>query len=294
MFKLFSKKSESVAALAVQTAVPSQRKYSSDIEEIHHEFEIAGERLLEEALSIVKQTQSVNEEKINRLRNIGFKNVKEVSEGNAVIQKKKMNEELANLIQYYQRAYPLNKFITEDQVKIICEKYSLVCGDLSRYKGFVPDEKLKQIENFKLKDRDVEKYKMMATSSNTFLGHIGDNDLTKYGKDYLDRQRNGSFNYFYITAGNGTHNHLDRLITKECESKFDGQTFVRADLVPNDLQICAPLKDMDTTGLKLSGHRLIKHVPDPIVLQPVRGGFLILALWGPEASDPIVVNNINN
>lgn len=288
MFNIFSKK----PAAPVATAAPS-RKYSSDIEEIHHEFEIAGERLLEEALTIVRETQSVaNEEKINRLRNIGFKNVKEVSEGNAVIQKKKMNEELANLIQYYQRTYPLNKFITEDQVKTICEKYSLVCGDISRYRGFVPDEKLKQIENFKLKEKDIEKYKMLVTDGK-FLGYIGDNDLTKYGKDYLDRNRNGSFNYFYITAGNGTHNHLDRLITKECESKFAGP-FVRADLVPNDLQICAPLKDMDTTGMKLSGHRLIKHIPDPIVIQPVRGGYLILALWGPEASDPIVVNNINN
>jgi len=62
------------------------------------------------------------------------------------------------------------------------------------------------------------------------------------------------------------------------------------------LQICAPIKDMDTSGLEIiDGYKLIKkYIPDPVVLQPVRGGYLILTAWGDEASDPIVVNEINN
>ena len=51
---------------------------------------------------------------------------------------------------------------------------------------------------------------------------------------------------------------------------------------------------MDTTGMKLYGHLLRKHIPDPVVLQPVKGGYLIITAWGDEASDEIVVNQKMN
>lgn len=45
-------------------------------------------------------------------------------------------------------------------------------------------------------------------------------------------------------------------------------------------------------GLRLQGFELIKD--DPIVLQPVKGGYLIVTAWGLEAADENVVNEINN
>jgi ABC-type molybdate transport system permease subunit len=50
---------------------------------------------------------------------------------------------------------------------------------------------------------------------------------------------------------------------------------------------------MDITGLELTeGYKLTKKfIPDPVVLQPVRGGFLLVTVWGDEASDELVVNN---
>ena len=39
---------------------------------------------------------------------------------------------------------------------------------------------------------------------------------------------------------------------------------------------------------------ILEHVPDPIVLQPVNHGYLILSAWGDEASDEIIVNEILN
>lgn len=60
-----------------------------------------------------------------------------------------------------------------------------------------------------------------------------------------------------------------------------------------DFWICAPAKDIDTEGLTLVGHTLIQ-VDDPVVLHPVEGGFLIVAAWGPEASDESVVNEKMN
>ena len=63
-------------------------------------------------------------------------------------------------------------------------------------------------------------------------------------------------------------------------------------LIDFNLQICAPVKDMDSTGLEVAeGYKLQKkHIPDPVVLQPVKNGYLILTAWGDEASDELVVN----
>ena len=62
------------------------------------------------------------------------------------------------------------------------------------------------------------------------------------------------------------------------------------------LKICAPVKDMDISGLELTeGYKLQKkHIPDPVVLQPVKGGYLCLAKWGQEANDPILANELDN
>ena len=71
------------------------------------------------------------------------------------------------------------------------------------------------------------------------------------------------------------------------------------DIIENQsLLICAPPKDMDLKGLHKIGaiftSLVTVTVPDPVVLHPCKGGYLIIAAWGDEASDEIVVNNINN
>ena len=60
------------------------------------------------------------------------------------------------------------------------------------------------------------------------------------------------------------------------------------------MQICAPLKDMEVkSNQKVKGYKIM-DIPDPVVLQPVRGGYLIVCAWGDEASDEIVVNQQMN
>jgi hypothetical protein len=43
---------------------------------------------------------------------------------------------------------------------------------------------------------------------------------------------------------------------------------------------------------RIEGGRIVKD--DPIVLQPVDGGYLVVTAWGDEASDPLVVNANRN
>jgi len=65
------------------------------------------------------------------------------------------------------------------------------------------------------------------------------------------------------------------------------------------LEIAAPLKDFDTSGMEVNDFKLSKiEVPDPVVLHPVmfKGvkHYLIVTCWGLEATDELVVNQRNN
>lgn len=58
------------------------------------------------------------------------------------------------------------------------------------------------------------------------------------------------------------------------------------------MSICAPKTMMNMEGQKVVGNEIVPK--DPIVLHPVKGGFLIVAVWGNESNDEIVVNNKMN
>jgi len=61
------------------------------------------------------------------------------------------------------------------------------------------------------------------------------------------------------------------------------------------MMICAPLSDMDMGRMRLSadGYTL-QSIPDPIVLQPVIGGYFIVTKWGIEAEDKDLTNEKMN
>src|SRR5512133_2648184 len=92
-------------------------QYSEAITMVHDEFNSAGEKLYQEALKIINSTKLLNEEKVKRLKALGFTASKEVVEAEKVLSERRMNEETVKRIEYYRTKYPLNKFITEDQIK---------------------------------------------------------------------------------------------------------------------------------------------------------------------------------
>lgn len=238
----------------------SSKIYSKEVLAIHHDFNSAAENLVIEAQSIINESLKKDISKISRLESLGFKQVAQVIELKPLQQKANLSKEQLESLAYYQREYPLNKFITEEQVKIICYNYNLVCGDVSRFKGFVPEKNLKDIEKFKIKDKDSLKRICSISTHTGRTMEIGD-----------------------IVDDGGLNNRRYSSIYKLGE-------------ITESLKICAPVKDMDITGLELTeGYKLTKkHIPDPVVLQPVKNGYLILTAWGDEASDELVVNQINN
>jgi hypothetical protein len=63
------------------------------------------------------------------------------------------------------------------------------------------------------------------------------------------------------------------------------------DIFSTKLSIVAPQTDMNQPHSR----REVHSIPDPIVLEPVKGGFYrIITAWGPEAKDPAVIPSYEN
>ncbi len=286
-------------------------RYSSDIEMIHHEFEVASDKLLEEVNNIIQEADSKNVDKVKRLQALGFTLSSEVRSIRPLIERAEISKTQADLIMSYKRRYPLNKFITEDQVKIICEKYNLVCGNISRYKGFVPETNLRSIEKFKLLPQDdtspkLGKFYVILNDSSL----IDFDDFSKHNiqitKDLSSLKTELKGTDFSFIGKEGAHGRFRSNIEgwgrcfqfKDIDYSVKPTDISKAlNRNSQQLMICAPLSDMDMTNASYKDRMLkesIIEIPDPVVLKPVKGGYLIVTAWGDEASDPIVVNEINN
>ncbi len=288
MFNPF-KKSES-NDVRREIAIEQAPKKKTVIEEIHETFYSEVDRLLEEA-SIAHSLDTDKEvliEKCKRLKALGFTNTKEVKAAETEIlrldQLKKQNEEkksLTDAINYFSVAYPIYKFITEDSVKKICKKYGLIYGAIDKYIGTVPEKNLKQIETFSVHENDeCHVYRQDYTDWNGSVREVSKKYLTKTEREKMNEGKGNNHHYMMLHY---THNNV---------SEIDMKCL---------LEICAPPKDFDMRGMEVKDFHLKSLPPapiDPVVLKPVIFNatkyYLIITAWGDEASDEMVVNNINN
>lgn len=231
------------------------------IKGIHDEFDTAGEKLLAEAKLILAGNAPTD--KGERLKKLGFNSSASAIQFDKINAERKEKEELATLIEYYQQWYPNNKFITEKVVKSICEKYGLLSAEVRHYKGDVPLKNIAEIEVFKLREDDMQSYNL-----------------------YLQRQ-------FLRAQINMRHrNSLSREFMGGADFEPTTEQLTERVFHAPPLNICAPEKDFDMSYLVKKGYKL--ELPDPIVLQPVKGGFLIVSKWGLEAEDNTLLNQKMN
>ncbi len=159
MFGIFKSKSKNNSVVGEF----KNKTQNQIIDEIHDTFYTEVDKLLSSA-KISNSLDTDKQELINKcekLKALGFTNTKEVKEAEVEIKRlddlKLENESKKSLIEainYFSFKYPMYKFITEDSVKNICEKYNLVYSEINRYIGTVPDLNLKQIEEFKISEED--------------------------------------------------------------------------------------------------------------------------------------------
>jgi len=274
MFKFFSKKESALPQLLVSDLHTKKTGYPKIVEDIHNEFNIAGENLLKEAKDIIANIRIENEGKVDDLKSCGFSSTKEVVHTEAERNKKAKKEELANALEYFNVHYPMYKFITQDMALKICKKYNLVLGDVGQFTGFVPEKNLKQIKRFFENEN-----KLSMQYYEWYRGMFHSRTISKESYDKAKEQEQ-KMNEMMERVGHTIPYH------------------VRYGARKTELKIAAPIKDMKKDGYKLLGKVFVKEVPDPVVLAPVKHGnielYCIVTAWGDEASDEIVVNQTQN
>lgn len=238
------------------------------IDEIHHSFYTAGDKLLAEAQAVIAGTDEGSFAKTDRLKALGFSQAKGVQETEAVKADLSSKKAMQQLLTEYAVKYPTYRFIDEAGIEAICKKYNLVFGNITDYKGFVPEKNLAEIERFPgVKEEDAIDLQRMYYKTG---GWSNKPEVIKYG-DWRPVYRASNDEY-----------RIHMLGSRGMDYEFRNS---------KKILICAPIKDMNMVGKELDGHKVVvKLIPDPVVLVPMKGNlFCILTAWGDEASDPLVV-----
>lgn len=294
------------------------------IAEIHNEFDTAEDRLLCEAENLLKElkipTQTGIEQKAERLHKIGFTN-SEIVKKAAIFKQIRIKEQeklvttqaQAELIRYYKQTYPFQKFLTEQELNRICQKYSLVYAPVDKYLKDVPEKNLKEIENASdAKTQDIEESVCQVYIKNTHrterdaaalaeilkaMGKSKSEFTYKECKELIEkkwRHCGENWNLFGDNPEMFFYVAHEVLQTKSYPYYFETQKIDRSGLF-----IAAPPSHFDLKGLKNKNKYgffsfTITEVKDPIVFRYVRGGIQVLSKWGLEANDEALINEIDN
>jgi hypothetical protein len=155
------------------------------------------------------------------------------------------------------------RFITEEGIKRVCEKYGLLFGNTRRYLGDIPDKNLEDIQTFKkLYKRNLSR----KNSDDLFLSM--ESSLLSAGSVP------SIFNPF---SGSRLREQMDGLATMMRMEEF---------------MIAAPAEMMKHDPDEIKDNHIL--VDDPIVFKKVKGGYLIVTAWGKEAYDPEITNHHHN
>ena len=270
------------------TTVDNKKSVNEIVEQIHTEFHTASDKLVEMATEIISEEEK---NKLAMLNACGFNSVPETVKLKEKELELKLTDGSRGAIAKYRVLYPAHKFISQQAVTAICEKWNLVQGSVDKFKGFVPRKNLQEISSF------LEKHPLSGK-----LFTYGDK-IINLGDNYKIRKEGTYLHIFWCGKGSdpsGREYHFQ--CNPDSPDRFYSHGVINGEyidatrgprLIRTGLQICAPLKDMNTKGMRVRNHKL-EDFPDPVVLYPVAEGFIIITAWGDEASDPEVVNQQMN
>jgi hypothetical protein len=232
------------------------------VQEIHQRTLTSGDACLAEANKILLSANGENLELFEQMKKQGFGNVKEIKEKESEIKLQAEAREKARLISDYKVRYPNKKFISTEEMDKICTDYKLLLGADQHYTGSMPARSMKEIIAFKLHPTDEIHYKgtWRATES---LQH----DKTKGVIEWKEIPKD----QYMRESENGT-----KLVQNNKRTHYISNTDYK--------MVAAPESMFNIEGLVREGNQLKKvvEVDDPVCLQPVRFGYIIVAVWGEE------------
>lgn len=275
------------------------------VEEIHREFNTASDKALASAKEILASIDKEAISKSNRLSRLGFGKSKDVVETKQQLEAEKIASAKAKIITQYHTAFPLYKFISEEDVMAICRKYNLVCGPVSNFIGDVPEKNIKEIEAFMSSTVQASDYISYEIRVGDIDFYSSSSTLERDAMLAAARKMPAKYVHYNVARSYSRYT-MESDFIKYCR-EVANLGYARVSNVDvktrkcTDLLICAPKKDFDLNDLDQSGSYLVSPNdvsftvnPDPVVLQRVVDGFLIVTAWGAEAQDPLVFNQINN
>lgn len=250
--------------------------------EIHGELVLERDIVLEEAHNVVREVTKKSHV-ADRMRALGFTSAKGVDQITHAASRILLEQE-----RNYAEKYPGLKFVPKEAMTKVCFKYDLVIGPLSNYTGDVPEWALEMIE----KNKHLWKKELtpVATARRSNDQLIVDDPvlLTSFrvsfptAADWMVRLSDGDgwINQQWMNQCSG--------LTNWASTRYQQASPV------GELCIAAPRKEMKVgTNQLVVGHEIM-NVRDPIVSLRVDGGFIVLAAWGEEGSDPAILNPLNN
>jgi hypothetical protein len=256
------------------------------IEQIHLEFNTFGDNIMNN----YTKSRSENNLKFLMLEKNGFTKTEEYQ---ILVNRMRDNDQQRDLykaIENLSMKYPLHKFISTEQAEKICQKYNLVIGPTTIFKGFVPVKNLKDIEKFRnhLKEDDKYTYTEVISGRRNQFGWIENVEVLSSKKSYDEQEEK---------------DRTDKKIYGYYASYMQIQknSFIRRDV--SELLIAAPIADMNTDdydkdGSWLKKKKIVYHYPDPVILFPMSYNgiklYAVVTAWGDEASDEDVVNQKMN
>jgi hypothetical protein len=284
------------------------------VEQIHKEFFTASDRLLAEANAIINGTDAALINKGNSLDALGFKSNAIVKQKDTLSNIRIENEKKAQIIRDYANSYFMHKFITTEDVILICKKYNLVCGSVAYFKGEIPKKNLDELERFaSMSNTHISG----SISSYSSLGKVYprikltmnrikdvkfryDGDKTPTNQALIEKEFKAGHYFLDLIVPGSYSSYGSYEITITTPERIRINLSLKCDDATPSMFIAAPRKDFDSSrkvknSFLVDDHKLTYSVaPDPVVLYPVLGGFIIVTAWGPEASDPLVVNHKHN
>jgi len=222
---------------------------------IHKEVDMFGDQLLQQAKDLIASTPP-DTLRAKLLKKSGFAAQPEVIKSDEEHRKLKFAEGEAQLVTHFAKRYPSYKFISTKGIQGIAKKYNLIFGRSELFTGMVPTKNLEEIETF--------------------------NDIKLYPEDCF-------YEEYCLIRDRGTTISYERY-KKDSEEKADMRASGYKDYKDRTLyrklglEVMAPQDQFNLKNARINRHGQIENIPkDPIVLCPVKGGYLVVTKWGVEA-----------
>lgn len=296
------------------------------VEQIHEEFDTAQERILQECDSILASlqipTETQLENKAKKLKELGFINSEPVKQLDNIVSKQievksklELTSKQAKYIRELSVKYPLEKFITIDELNRICDKYNLIHAPVANYIKDIPEKNVLEMSNVKkldVLDKVSILYKFSCKNNEKqkrfkiFLDSINKSDGIFYkGEDVeLLNQYKGN-GYFYSQNPWGIKDETWTFVIWQKTGEKGSYSFDQIEKIDKSgLFIAAPQSHFNLTGLNKKtkhGYFNVKsfEVKDPVVFEYCKNDICrIITKWGTDDDqsylDPIVTNeNLN-